>query len=98
MPHSTMREFPTVSDSCEGGCDSAERVANFLAKERDRSHTDHRDQADEHTVFDEGSALLVTAEAIYDLEHVEVLPESWASGRIRAAFSLALRSRRRFNR
>jgi len=58
---------PTAQPSLnggQGGSDFAERRADFGTEGRNGDDADHRDQADKHTIFDQGRALVVTAEAI----------------------------------
>jgi hypothetical protein len=85
----------SASDFRKIGRDDAECGADLLPEEGDGGNANHRDQADEQTVFDEGSTLLVPPKAIYQLnqihlqsvEHHEDPLESWSGDRIQVAFA-----------
>src|SRR3984893_15530522 len=68
-------------NALQGGRYSGEQGADVLPKECDRADTNHGNQPDQHAVFDEGSAFLVTAETIDELHHVEVF-QRWCRCRI----------------
>jgi hypothetical protein len=51
----------------------AERRADLGAEGCNGNDTDHGDQADEHAIFDQRRALVVTAEAINQLAHQDIL-------------------------
>jgi hypothetical protein len=49
----------------EGARNPAERRADFGAEGCNGDDADHSDQADKHPIFDQGCALVVTAETIH---------------------------------
>ena len=57
----------------EGARDPAERRADLGAEGCNGDDADHSDKADEHAIFDQRRALVVTTEAIDQLAHQDIL-------------------------
>jgi len=63
----------SASDAGQSGRNYAEGIADLLSEECDGSDTNDGNQAHEHTVFDQGSALLVMPETVDSLQHIKIL-------------------------
>jgi len=72
-PRSVLRRLGSASDAGQSDRNCAEGIADLLSEECDCSDTDHGNQAHEHTVFDQGSALLVMPETVDKLQHIKIL-------------------------
>src|SRR5712672_2532468 len=59
-----------ASDGGQSSCIGAERGADFLSDECDTAQTQYGNQADEQTVFEQGSPLVVLAQTVDQLQHV----------------------------
>src|SRR5260370_11065678 len=59
-----------TSDAGQSSCIGAERSADFLPEECDSAQTEYANQAGEQTVFEQGSPLLVLAQPVDQLQHV----------------------------
>jgi len=55
--------YRLISDAGKGARDGAEGRADLGPESCNSHHADHGDQADEDSVFDQGRALVVMAEA-----------------------------------
>jgi hypothetical protein len=63
----------SASDAGQSGRNCAEGIADLVSEEGDRSDTNDGNQAHEHTVFDQGGALLVVPETVDKLQHIKIL-------------------------
>jgi hypothetical protein len=62
-----------TSDTGQMNSIIAERAANFCTEGCNGHKADHSDQADQHTIFDQGRPVLIPVEAVDQFAHVTFL-------------------------
>src|SRR5260370_2405882 len=75
MPTSSGAPVSNGRTSDAGQTDdiSTERGADFCTKGCNSDETDHSDQPDQHTIFDQGRSVLIPVEAVDQFAHLTFL-------------------------